>query len=57
MRGPSLDYNTPDLIGRKIYYVVYFDLGENQMMFGPSSVMVFDQISGELLYDGTDGGD
>lgn len=57
MRGPSLGYGAPDLKGRKVYYVCYSNLRENQMMLGPSSVLVFDQTSSELLYDGTDGGD
>lgn len=57
MRGSSLGYGAPDLKGRKVYYVCYSNLSEDQMTLGPSSVMVFDQTTGELLYDGTDGGD
>ncbi len=56
-RGPFIAYNTQHLLNRKIYYVIYTEIRNPRMGTGPSTVMIFDQLSGELLYDGEDGGE
>jgi hypothetical protein len=50
-------YNMDRLLNRKIYYVIWHERQSHSLIIGPSSVLIFDQESGELLHDGTDGGE
>lgn len=52
-----LGYNLDRLINRKIYYVIWHDRQSRGLRIGSSDVLIFDQATGELLYDGTDGGE
>jgi hypothetical protein len=44
------------IVNRKIYYV-WYHLADCQPTLGAGTVMIFDQMTGELLYDGDDGGE
>ncbi|MDI1319523.1 MAG: hypothetical protein PSW75_04920 [bacterium] len=48
-------YYAPGVRARKIYYVPY-SKSKNSVMVGPGLVLVFDQKTGDLIYDGSDGG-
>jgi hypothetical protein len=50
-------YDTSRILRRKIYYVPYHTPDDGPMMLGAGKVMIFDQVTGELLYDGSDGGE
>jgi hypothetical protein len=48
-------YNSQGFLRRKIYYVPYRLADYQPMMVGGGTVMIFDQMTGKLLYDGGDG--
>jgi hypothetical protein len=56
-RFSSCIYNSQEFLRRKIYYVPYWLTEQQPMMLGAGTVMIFDQMTGELLYKGTDGGE
>ena len=47
-------YNSQEFLRRKTYYV-WYHLADCQPTLGAGTVMIFDQMTGELLYDGDDG--
>ena len=47
-------YNSQEFLRRKTYYV-WYHLADRQPTLGAGTVMIFDQMTGELLYDGDDG--
>ena len=47
-------YNSQEFLRRKNYYVFYRQ-ADCQPRLGAGTVMIFDQMTGELLYDGDDG--
>ena len=49
-------YNSQEFLRRKTYYV-WYHLADRQPTLGAGTVMIFDQMTGELLYDGDDGGE
>ena len=49
-------YGMQHIVNRKIYYV-WYHLADCQPTLGAGTVMIFDQMTGELLYDGDDGGE
>ncbi len=57
VHGSFRPYNPGQLLNRKIYYVPYFAREAARGIVGGGNVMIFDQVTGELLYDGTDGGE
>ncbi len=48
-------YNMQHIFSRKIYYVPYHLADHQPMVLGAGTVMIFDQVTGELLYKGDDG--
>jgi hypothetical protein len=46
--------NSQEFLRRKTYYV-WYRLADCQPTLGAGTVMIFDQMTGELLYDGDDG--
>jgi hypothetical protein len=50
-------YGMQNILSRKIYYVPYWSANHHPMALGEGTVMIFDQLTGELLYKGTDGGE
>jgi hypothetical protein len=55
-RGFFRGYGMQHIFNRKIYYVPYLSK-DLQPTLGTGTVMIFDQLTGELLYQGTDGGE
>lgn len=49
-------YDSQEFLRRKNYYVFYRQ-ADCQWTLGAGTVMIFDQMTGELLYDGDDGGE
>ena len=49
-------YDSQEFLRRKNYYVFYRQ-ADCQPRLGAGTVMIFDQMTGELLYDGDDGGE
>ena len=47
-------YNSQEFLRRKTYYV-WYHLADRQPTLGAGTVMIFDQMTGEVLYDGDDG--
>jgi hypothetical protein len=50
-------YGLEHIANRKIYYVPYRSANLRPAMLGEGAVMIFDQLTGELLYQGSDGGE
>lgn len=50
-------YNAPNIFGRKVYCVPYTNLKDPGFRVGSGMVLIFDQFTGALLYDGDDGGE
>ena len=48
-------YDSQEFLRRKIYYVPYRLADYQPMMVGGGTVMIFDQMTGDLLYKGDDG--
>ena len=55
--GYFVGYNSDDWAGRKSLYVTWSEIHNPAWFVGGQDVMVFDQITGELLYHGPDGGE
>lgn len=50
-------YGMKDIFARKLYYVPYSLADHLPILTGSGTVMIFDQLTGDLLYHGTDGGE
>ncbi len=50
-------YDSQEFLRRKNYYVFYRQADCQPLVAGGGTVVIFDQMTGELLYDGDDGGE